>query len=150
MQKPNAELKSPSTSYAGPPPLQMQGRRVAATVKATPAKAGDSLAVDQVIVEFEQTLPVGPNRNDQTGQTCQSENTHSEPVYYRTLAPTDSAAAHSNCTETIRKKSKCEANKAKQESRRVTHVPLRNSLRLSLPVAVFGRLSTNSISRGYL
>jgi hypothetical protein len=25
----------------------------AATVKATPAKAGDSLAVDQVIVEFE-------------------------------------------------------------------------------------------------
>jgi hypothetical protein len=32
----------------------MQGRRMmAATVKATPAKAGDSLAVDQVIVEFE-------------------------------------------------------------------------------------------------
>ena len=28
-------------------------RATAATVKATPAKAGDSLAVDQVIVEFE-------------------------------------------------------------------------------------------------
>jgi hypothetical protein len=35
--------KDPSTSYAGPPPLQMQGRR----------GCGDSLAVDQVIVEFE-------------------------------------------------------------------------------------------------
>jgi hypothetical protein len=28
-------------------------RAKAATVKATPAKAGDSLAVDQIIVEFE-------------------------------------------------------------------------------------------------
>ena len=35
--------KDPSTGFAGPPPLQMQGRRV----------RGDSLAVDQVIVKFE-------------------------------------------------------------------------------------------------
>jgi propionyl-CoA carboxylase alpha chain len=55
------EVKAGDTVEAGQPVAVVEAMKMenilraekSATVKATPAKAGDSLAVDQVIVEFE-------------------------------------------------------------------------------------------------